>query len=79
VSNAEVESWLLKICQDMGLAVESSDDNFFAAGASSIMAVKLVAKAEETFGEDALPPDDLFTHGKLRDIAKIIVANQSHA
>jgi acyl carrier protein len=79
MTNAEVESWVMDACRELGLPVASGDDNFFTAGGNSLSAVKLIAKAEEAFGEDALPPDDLFERSAIRDIALTIVAHRERA
>ena len=53
-----------------------TDSDFFRAGGSSLTAVKLIARAEETFGEDSLPPEDLFDKSGIREIAESIVRNR---
>jgi acyl carrier protein len=75
----DVEHWLVGICQELGLQLESASDDFFAAGASSITAVKLISQVEEKFGEDALPPEDLFEKSCINDIAASIRRNSAHA
>ncbi|MFJ5985339.1 acyl carrier protein [Lentzea sp. NPDC092896] len=70
-----VQAWVLAACQDLGLNVDA-DSDFFRAGGSSLTAVKLIARAEETFGEDSLPPEDLFGNSGIREIAESIVRNR---
>ncbi len=70
-----VQAWVLATCQDLGLSVDA-DSDFFRAGGSSLTAVKLIARAEETFGEDSLPPEDLFGNSGIREIAESIVRNR---
>lgn len=79
MTNAEIESWVVDACRELGLPVENGDDDFFAAGGNSLSAVKIIAKAERAFGEDALPPEDLFRSGKVSEIASTIVANRERA
>jgi hypothetical protein len=71
----QVDEWVLAACRELGLPVDGADADFFAAGGSSLTAVKLMAKAEEAFGEDALPPEDLFERSRVADIAATIRRN----
>ncbi|KOV78031.1 acyl carrier protein [Nocardia sp. NRRL S-836] len=70
-----IQAWVVATCQDLGLSVDD-DSDFFRAGGSSLTAVKLIARAEESFGEDALPPEDLFSNSAVREIAESIVRNR---
>jgi acyl carrier protein len=74
-SQEELEQWVLTTCRDLGLPVESADDDFFEAGGNSLSAIRLIAQAEEAFGEDALSPEDLFARGAVRDVAASILQN----
>lgn len=74
----ETERWVVGVCRELGLPVEGSDSDFFDAGGSSLAATKLIAKAEDRFGEDALPPDDLFAKSTVREIAESIIRNKPH-
>ncbi|MEU3501617.1 phosphopantetheine-binding protein [Streptomyces hundungensis] len=71
----ELEQWVLTTCRDLGLTVETAADDFFEAGGTSLTAIRLIAQAEETYGEDALTPDDLFARSAVRDIAASILQN----
>jgi acyl carrier protein len=71
-----VEAWLIGACQALGLNVTAAEDDFFEAGGTSLSAMKLIARVEETFGEDALPPDDLFAESSLRALASAIERNR---
>lgn len=77
--SGRVEEWVVAACRELGLPVEGADADFFAVGGSSLTAVKLMAKAEEQFGEDALPPEDLFERSRLTDIAATIRKNAAGA
>ncbi|WP_030800629.1 phosphopantetheine-binding protein [Streptomyces sp. NRRL S-337] len=76
-NDQRVETWLIGVCQELGLKVTTAEDDFFAAGGTSLSAVKLIDRAEEVFGEDALPPDDLFAESSIRAVASVIQRNQS--
>ncbi|MCD9875000.1 phosphopantetheine-binding protein [Streptomyces guryensis] len=71
-----VEAWLIGACQALGLNVTAAEDDFFESGGTSLSAMKLIARVEETFGEDALPPDDLFAESSLRALASAIERNR---
>ena len=66
---------MLEICAELGVQLENADADFFEAGATSLTAARLIARAEANFGEDALPPDDLFEKSRIRDIAESIYRN----
>jgi acyl carrier protein len=72
-----IETWVIGACREIGLAVDAPGDDFFDAGGNSLSAMKLIARAEEEFGEDALPPDELFTGSSVREIAGCIQVNAS--
>ncbi|MGD3108490.1 acyl carrier protein [Streptomyces sp. YGL11-2] len=71
----DVERWVLAVCQEIGLRADDVHADFFEAGGNSLAAMRIIAQAEEKYGEDALPPDDLFARSRVRDIAKSILAN----
>lgn len=52
----EIENWVVEVCKGLGLPVTGTDSDFFEAGGTSLTAMRLIGKAEETYGEDALPP-----------------------
>jgi acyl carrier protein len=68
-------SWVIGVCRELGVPVESADDDFFATGATSLSAVKLIARAEQEFGDDALPPEELFERSTMAQIADSIRRN----
>lgn len=72
---AEIERWLIEACQSLGLQITGAEQDFFTAGATSLTAIRLIARAEERYGEDALPPDDLYEDGRIRQIAASIGRN----
>ncbi|CAH0239533.1 MULTISPECIES: phosphopantetheine-binding protein [Pseudomonas] len=74
----KIEFWLINTCRELGLGVENASSDFFAAGGTSLSAIRLIAKAEEHFGEDSLPPEDLFAQSLVSDIATCIQRNAKH-
>jgi acyl carrier protein len=79
MASTEIESWVLDTCRELGLLVEVPDDDFFGAGGNSLTAVRLIAKAEERFGEDCLSPDDLFECSGVKEIAAAIQASRDRS
>jgi acyl carrier protein len=75
----DVESWLIEVCQELGLPIKDSAGDFFETGATSLTALKLIARVEERYGEDALPPDDLFAESSIQEIAECIRRNGGRA
>ncbi|MGW4891521.1 phosphopantetheine-binding protein [Kitasatospora sp. NPDC004240] len=71
------ELWVLDACRDIGLRVGDAGSDFFESGGNSLAAMKLIARADQQYGEDALPPDDLFARSTVREIAESIVRNSA--
>lgn len=71
-SSASIAQWLVDTCTALGLDATAATDDFFAIGGTSMMAIKLIAKVEDQFGEDVLPPTDLFIVRRLDGMAQII-------
>jgi hypothetical protein len=71
-STTTILQWLVDTCRDLGLVVEGPDSDFFAAGGTSLTAVKLIERAEDVYGEDALTPEELFADSRLSDIAAAV-------
>lgn len=63
---ADIWKRILKVDQ-----IGKSDD-FFALGGSSLTAVRLIVEVEKEFGEDILPPDQLFNVSVFRDVVSIV-------
>lgn len=72
-------AWVIDECRQLGLRVDSGEDDFFEAGGTSLTAVKLIERAEREFGDDSLPPDELFTESRLTELAASIRRNGKHA
>ncbi|MFI6875964.1 phosphopantetheine-binding protein [Streptomyces sp. NPDC050400] len=79
MASTEIESWVVDTCRELGLLVEAPGDDFFAGGGNSLTAVRLIAKAEERFGEDSLMPDDLFERSTVQEIAATIQASRDRS
>ena len=75
----QVEQWVIGACRDLGVELDGAEDDLFAAGATSLTAIRLIARVEEEFGEDALPPDDLYEHSTVGAIAATIRRNTAGA
>jgi Phosphopantetheine attachment site len=75
----EIEHWLIEVCQSLGLQITGGEEDLFTAGATSLTAIRLITKAEERYGEGALPPDDLYADGRVRQIAASIRRNGGRA
>jgi Phosphopantetheine attachment site len=73
----QVEQWVGDVCRSLGVPVEDPGDDFFAAGATSLTAIRLMAQAEAEYGEDCLPPDDIYESSTIRGIAAAIVRNST--
>ena len=71
----DIERWVVENCRDLGLAVDGGDADFFEAGGTSLTAIKLISRAEAEFGEDSLPPEDLFEESSIRNISQTIARN----
>jgi hypothetical protein len=63
------EQWVIKVVQELGLPLREGSDDFFVRGGDSMTATRLIGRAEEEFGEDSLPPDDLYAGSTVREIA----------
>jgi hypothetical protein len=72
-------AWVIDECKQLGLRVDSGEDDFFEAGGTSLTAVKLIERAEREFGDDSLPPDELFTESRITELAASIARNSKHA
>lgn len=68
----DIAAWLVTTCEELGLHGISVGHDFFAFGGTSMLAIKLIAKIETTFGEDILPPSDLFTIRQLEGVAQAL-------
>jgi acyl carrier protein len=70
-----IEDWVIHTCQGLGLPIEAGDDDFFEAGATSLTVIRLVNRAEEEFGSDALSPENVIENSAVHAIAAAIAEN----
>ena len=72
----EIEEKLAAIWRRV-LKVEdiATSDDFFDLGGTSLKSVRMVLEVDETFGENVLPPDQLFVGSRFDEIAAIIHRN----
>lgn len=77
IGQQQSQQWVVQVCRELGLLLERGDDDFFEAGGSSLTAARLIDRAEEEFGEDSLPPDELFHRSTVREIAAILLQSRS--
>jgi acyl carrier protein len=70
-----LEEWVVSACTGLGLTTTDADSDFFEAGGNSLTAIRLISQAEEAFGDDVLPPEDLFAESTVRQIAATILRN----
>lgn len=75
--DATTQAWVLDTCLALGLPITSTADDIFSAGATSLTAMKLIARVEDAYGEEALPPDDLFERPTIAEIAATITRSTS--
>jgi hypothetical protein len=73
----QVERWVGDVCRSLGVPVEDPADDLFAAGGTSLTAIRLMAQAEAEYGEDCLPPDDIYESSTIRGIAASILRNST--
>jgi|HubBroStandDraft_1064217.scaffolds.fasta_scaffold06684_4 hypothetical protein len=71
----QVAAWVIGACKQLGMQVSTADEDFFEIGGTSLIIMRLVARAEAEFGADALSPDELIEHSAIREIAASIVRN----
>jgi non-haem Fe2+, alpha-ketoglutarate-dependent halogenase len=74
---ADIQAWVIGVCRDLGLRLSDPDDDFFAAGGTSLTAIKFLGQVEQDFGENTLPVEDLFERSTVREIAACIQQNRS--
>jgi acyl carrier protein len=72
---AAIEKWVIDVCAELGLPVAAGDDDFFEAGGTSLAVIRIVARAEDEFGPEALSPEELIDESVIRQIAAAIFRN----
>ncbi|MCM2416302.1 phosphopantetheine-binding protein [Streptomyces sp. RKAG290] len=74
-----MEKWVIDACQAVGLPITSASDDFFQADGTSLTVIRLIARAEAEFGDDCLPPEDIYERSTVRGIAASIIRNSASA
>ena len=59
----------------LGISSVAANSDFFDLGGNSLSVIKLLARAEEAFGEDVLSPDTALEKGQLAEMAAAIDSN----
>ena len=72
---AAIEQWVIGACTQLGLPVTDGDDDFFDLGGTSLAVIRIIARAEEEFGAEALTPEELIEDSTVREIAATIFRN----
>ncbi|WP_431911914.1 FkbM family methyltransferase [Micromonospora carbonacea] len=73
---SEVEEKLAAIWRRL-LRVEAvaTSDDFFDLGGTSLKSVRMMLEVDEVFGENVLPPDQLFVSSRFDEVAAVIRRN----
>jgi len=66
------ERWVIEACRDFKLPAETSEDDFFSIGGTSITLLRLIAKAGAELGV-TLEPEEILEADSLRGIAALLV------
>jgi acyl carrier protein len=74
-SQQDIEAWVSSQFIELGIQGDDAQTDFFEAGGSSLLAIKLIAMVDEKYGSYTLPPVDLFERPTLTQIAQTIHAN----
>lgn len=74
-SQTAVEEWIIDTSKQLGLPIETGDDDFFDAGATSLTIMRLIDRVEKEFGPDALTPEEVIEHSSVHEIAAAIIEN----
>lgn len=74
---AAIEQWIINACAQLGLALGTSDDDFFEAGGTSLAVVRIIARVEDEFGFETLSPEELIEESSVRQIAATILRNST--
>lgn len=74
---AAIEQWVISTCIELGLPVENGDDDIFEAGGTSLAVVRIIARAEDEFGPEAISPEELIEESAIGQIAATILRNST--
>ncbi|WP_027244504.1 acyl carrier protein [Leisingera daeponensis] len=71
-----MESTLVLIWSEvLGAEPAGPDTSFFEAGGNSLAAAKLMMRVEDAFGEETLPPEELYARPTFADIIATVSAH----
>jgi non-haem Fe2+, alpha-ketoglutarate-dependent halogenase len=73
------ERWVIEVCRELKLPVESADDDIFDVGGTSLTIMRMIARAEHAFGYEVLNPDEIIEFSTIREIATTIRRNAAKA
>lgn len=71
----ELERWVIKVCQELKLQIDTADADIFDAGATSLTIIRLIARVEGEFGVEVLSTDEIVESSSVHDIAASIRRN----
>jgi len=71
-AQVSAERWVIEACRDFKLPAETSEDDFFSIGGTSITLLRLIAKAAAELGV-TLEPEEVLEADTLRGIAALLV------
>lgn len=74
-----VERWVITVCRELKLPVESVDDDIFDLGGTSLTIMRIIARAEQDFGPEVLTPDEIIEGSTVTEIASTIRLNAGKA
>jgi acyl carrier protein len=78
-SQATIERWMIKVCRELKLPVDSVDDDIFDLGGTSLTIMRMIARAEQEFGSEVLTPDEVVEASTVGEIATTIRLNAEKA
>ncbi|UNO44380.1 peptide synthetase, siderophore biosynthesis protein [Streptomyces sp. MST-110588] len=59
-------------CDLLGRSATGTEEDFFEAGGTSVMAIRFLQRVEKKFGPDVLTPEQLYDDPRLGVLAKAI-------
>lgn len=74
-----IERWVITVCRELKLPVESVDDDIFDLGGTSLTIMRIIARAEQDFGPEVLTPDEIIEGSTVTEIASTIRLNAGKA
>jgi len=75
MDTASIENQVIDWCRELGLSIDSPNDDIFACGATSLTAIRLMNQIDNLYGEDTLDAHDLYRCTSITQIAQTIHTN----